>query len=106
MPFIKGNSGNPNGRPIGSTNKASGQLRQAINDFLEMNFNKIQKDILTLQPKERVKAYTDLLQYGLPKLRATSLGFDFESMSEDQLDYIIDQLKQSADDTKGQDIGS
>ena len=70
MAFKKGISGNPDGRPIGSANKTSLQLREAITDFLETNFEKIRTDFEDLKPKDRAKLYCDLLQYGLPKLQA------------------------------------
>jgi hypothetical protein len=93
MSFVKGTSGNPNGRPKGATNKTTAQLRLFILDFLDKNFNVIEKDFSELNPKERVKFYLDLLQYGLPKLQAVQLETDFDRLPEEQLDTIIETLK-------------
>ena len=93
--FEKGISGNPSGRPVGSRNKASGRLRELITDFLEQRFNGVVNDFEELEPKERVKAYLDLLQYGVPKLQSVSNSVEFESMTDEQLDEIINRLTQN-----------
>ena len=95
MAFEKGKSGNPQGKPKGTKNKINADLRKRITDFLNGEFETITEDFRNLEPKDKLKFYTDILNYGLPKLQTTSLEVDFESMSEDQLDYIIEQLKQS-----------
>jgi len=96
MPFKEGKSGNEKGRPVGAKNKTGLQLRETISDFLTDNFEKIVDDFHSLKPKDRVKLYCDLLQYGLPKLQAMSMEFDFEKLTDEQLDEIIEKLKQSA----------
>jgi predicted component of type VI protein secretion system len=92
MPFEKGNSGNPEGRPKGTNNKLSKQLRETINDFLETNFETVINDFEKLTPKERLKFYCELLQYGLPKLQAVQMETEFENLSDEQLNFIIQEL--------------
>lgn len=101
MGFEKGISGNPEGRPKGATNKTSLQLREMITDFLETNFEKIKKDFELLSIKERAKLYCDLLQYSLPRLQAVQLETDFERLPDDQLDKIINELKNSGHESEG-----
>lgn len=91
MKFQKGNTG----KPKGAKNKVGLALRETISDFLSENFGKVVEDFRTLKPRDRVKLYCDLLQYGLPKLQAVSLDFDFEKLTDEQLDEIIERLKQS-----------
>ncbi len=98
MGLKKGQTNNPAGRPAGVPNKASGELRQSINDFLEKNFSQVQKDMAKLAPKDRIKFYIDLLAFGLPKLQSTSLDIDFERLTDEQLDFIIENLKKSANE--------
>lgn len=74
MPFKEGESGNPNGRPKGSVNKASASLRESINQFLADNFESVQRNFDELEPKDRIKLWIELLQYALPKLRTLSLA--------------------------------
>lgn len=73
MPFEKGISGNPSGKPIGTPNKTSRQLRHAIIDYLTANFDKMIADADMLTPKERCRIYIDLMQYGLPRLSNVQL---------------------------------
>jgi hypothetical protein len=95
MAFQKGISGNPQGRPKGTANKVSMQLREMITDFLENNFEQIQKDFKKLQPREKAKVYCDLLQYGLPKLQAIQIETEFDKLTDADLDYIIKELQKN-----------
>ncbi len=81
------------GRTKGTLNKTSLQLRETITDFLKGNFELIVKDFELLHPKDRVKLYCDLLNYGLPKLQSVQMETDFDKLSDSQLDYIINELK-------------
>jgi hypothetical protein len=92
MPFKKGNSGNPEGRPKGAGNKTSSQLRDLIIDFLENNFKKVVNDFDELKPKDRVKLYCDLLQYGLPRLQGVQLETEFDRLTNQQLDDLFNRL--------------
>ncbi len=95
MAFKKGNSGNPKGRPKGSQNRAGGKLREVISDFLENRFEDVVNDFEQLEPKDRIKVYTDLLQYGVPKLQAVTNSVEFENMTDEQLDALFEKLLKS-----------
>ncbi|MEO8853522.1 MAG: DUF5681 domain-containing protein [Ginsengibacter sp.] len=92
MPFKKGHSGNPTGKPKGAANKTTTDLRQWINNFIDDNRKQIQTDWKALEPKERVILFEKLLKYSLPTLQATSLDFGFEKMTDEQLDEIVNRL--------------
>jgi len=96
MPFEKGVSGNPNGRPKGSIDRSSQLLKECIKKFLLDQFEKIKKDFDLLLPKDRVKLYIDLLAYTVPKVQSIEFENGFESLPDDQLDYIIENLKKDA----------
>jgi len=93
MPFEKGISGNPLGRPKGSIDRSSQLLKECIKKFLLNEFEKIKKDFNQLSPKDRVRLYIDLLAYTVPKVQSVEFESGFESLSDDQLDYIIENLK-------------
>ena len=92
MGLHKGMTNNPAGKPPGAKNKINAELRVMINNFLNDEFETIKEDFKKLDAKDKLKFYTDLLNYGLPKLQATSLEIDFEKMTESDLDLIIEGL--------------
>ncbi|MFW5886366.1 MAG: DUF5681 domain-containing protein [Bacteroidota bacterium] len=92
MPFKKGESGNPEGRPPGTKNKVNQEIRERINNFLDENFETIESDFLALEPKDRARFYTELLQYGAPKLKAIEMTNDSEAVSHEDLDLILQML--------------
>ena len=93
MGLKKGTTNNPAGRPSGTPNKLTADLRQRINEVLENNWHTIEADIKALEPKDRLMFIEKLLKYTLPTLQATSLTTDFDKLSDEQLDRIIDELK-------------
>ena len=72
--FVAGNSG----RPIGSKNLASSQIRDTFQLLLENNLEKIQDDLNELEPKDRIQLLLSLANYILPKLRSIDLKSDIE----------------------------
>lgn len=65
----KGKTNNPNGRPIGTPNKLTSELRPLIQEFLSSNYLQFVNDFNSLAPDKRVKVYCDILQFGIPKMR-------------------------------------
>ena len=82
------------GRQKGTPNKVTSDLRQRINTFLSDNWESLQKDFEQLEPKDRLNFYEKLLQFGLPKLQSTQLTSDLNRLTDTQIDYIINDLKQ------------
>ena len=91
--FKKGESGNIGGRPPGAKNKVNEELREAISSFLSLEFEGMKSSFSRLAPKDKLKFFTDLLPYAIPRLQSTSLEMDFERLPDDQLDAIIEALK-------------
>ena len=54
MAFKKGQSGNPNGRPKGTRNKTTLELRQKVASLIDGQMETIFKDFQSLAPKERI----------------------------------------------------
>ncbi len=104
MGLKKGQTNNPDGRPKGSKNKVGEQLRETIAAFLEQNFEKIQKDFWStkLSRRDRLKFYTDLLPYAVPRLQSTTMDINFDQLSDDQLNEIIERLITSATDQESE----
>jgi hypothetical protein len=87
--FQKGEGGRPKGTP----NKITAELREWISQFINENKDQIQKDFLSLDAKDRIQMFEKLLKYALPSLQSTTLTTDFERMTDSELDRIIDELK-------------
>lgn len=92
--FTKGQSGNPAGRPKGSTNKTSEKLRETLAAFLDEKFEDVKTSFDALKPSQKVRYYVEFLQFAVPKLSAVSVD-EYSSLTDEQLDEIIDRLKQS-----------
>lgn len=69
MPFTKGNSGNPNGRPKGAVNNTTKEVREVLSTFVEPN--KLKEVLEQINdPVEYINAISKLLPYCLPKMKA------------------------------------
>ena len=80
MPFKKGTSGNPLGRPVGSGNN---ELRKIINESIDPN--KIREMLNKIEnPVEYINAITKLLPYAIGKKKM------IEDVQEiDPIDVVI-----------------
>ena len=72
--FAEGNTG----RKAGSLNRATKDIRDAFTLLIENNIDTLQKDLDSLEPKERVKLLLDMAQFVVPKLRSIDLQSDVE----------------------------
>lgn len=91
--MAKFEKGNP-GKPQGAKNKVSGQIREKIQALFDDNFGIIQKDLESLEPRDRLKFLTDLLPYLVPKLQSTTYNqkIDLDSMTDEELDILINRI--------------
>lgn len=86
MAFNQGKSGNPKGRPKGTKNRATSELVERISKVLEKNAKRLQDDLDSLQPVERIRAITGLVGYVIPKKQALnvqqSLDYEYHKLEE------------------------
>ncbi len=103
--FKTGKSGNPAGRPKGSENKISSQLREFLGECLTENQAKFKASLKKLEDKDFTKMYLEMMQYVTPKLRQTEVKDvptleAFLTMSPEERTETIEQLKKTLKNEK------
>ena len=63
----KGQTGNPNGRPLGAKGKLSLSVRTNVTDFLNNNIDAYFDKIRSLDDKDYVRCMTELLKLVIPR---------------------------------------
>jgi hypothetical protein len=80
------------GRIKGTPNKVTGDLRAWINELLNGNRKQIEKDIQRLEPHQQVTFFEKLLGYAVPKMQSVEAKIDMNSLSDEQINLIINEL--------------
>ena len=94
----KGKTNNPNGRPKGTPNKITQDVRQWLSTVIDKNRRQMERDLKALEPKERLQMLEKLMQYVIPKQQAVKAEVDFATLTDDQLNTIVNQLTKDIDD--------
>jgi hypothetical protein len=68
------------GRKMGVKNIQGNELREKIKNFLNDNFDLIQKDFKGLDPVQRVTFYERILKYGVPVLKNIEIEPDVKEI--------------------------
>ena len=84
MKYQKGQSGNPEGRPLGTPNKTTEELRNTVQAFIENNIETMQVNFDLLEPKDKLSFIEKLLNYSLPRIQSTQLDIK----SNPKIEYV------------------
>jgi uncharacterized protein (UPF0305 family) len=88
----KGKTGNPAGRPKGTPNKATSEMKGWIAGLINKNRRQLEKDLKALEPRERWQVIEKLMAYTVPKMQSVEARIDLERLSEEDLNVIINEL--------------
>jgi len=92
--FKKGESGNPEGRGKGSRNRTSEEVRKSLLKLLDNNLAKLQKDINSMQGKDRATLLISLAKH------CTAPALNPEKLTEEQLIQIVQYLRDHETEVK------
>ena len=88
MSFEKGRE-KTGGRKSGSINRTSADIKSKIAALIDDQFDTIQADLETLEPKDRVTAYLKFMEYVLPKQREQKI--DLSTLTDEQIDDLLEK---------------
>lgn len=92
MGLKKGQTNNRDGRPKGVKNKVTTELKTWVQQLIDNNRDTLEKDLKTLEPKERWAVIEKLMSYTIPKMSSVDARIDFEKLTDEQLNSVIDEL--------------
>ncbi len=88
---------NRQGRKQGVQNRSTNELRLLVQDFIEYNWQTLQKSFDGLDDKDRLNFLEKLLKHCLPAPLT-----ELERMTDEQLDILILKLKQQQHEAQRQ----
>lgn len=92
MALKKGDKLNPFGRPIGSKNKSTAEIRILIQQFVENNISSIQETFNELEAEKKLQFFDKMLNHILPKMQSVDAKIDLNNLTETQLEFLINSL--------------
>jgi hypothetical protein len=92
---MKSKTNNPNGRPKGTPNKVTGELRARIADFLDENFEVVKVEFQKLEGEKKIQYYIKLIEYVLPKNRTVESETPQPQIIRQLPDWMIQTIERS-----------
>lgn len=91
----KGRTNNPAGRPRGTPNKVTTELREWIAKLIDDNRQQLEQDLRALEPHQRWQVIERLMQYTTPKMQSGEAKINLDQLTDTQLDTVINELSKN-----------
>lgn len=91
----KGRTNNPAGRPKGTPNKVTNEMKSWIQQLIDGNRQQLERDLKGLDPADRWRIVEKLMAYVLPKMQSVEAKVELGQMTDEQLDVVITELTKS-----------
>ena len=82
MGLKKGQTNNTAGRPKGTPNKVTADLRVWVENLIGSNLLQMEQDLKNLEPKDRLMILEKLMQYSIPKQQAITVEAQIQAEYE------------------------
>jgi hypothetical protein len=82
----------------GIPNRTTNEVRKAFQLLVENNLPKMQKDLDSLEPKDRIKFILDMAKFILPQLQSISID-DLREQEAQGFNVLTINLKNGSDDS-------
>ncbi|ULB35173.1 hypothetical protein [Proteiniphilum propionicum] len=82
----------------GVPNKSTNEVRRAFQLLVENNLPKMQKDLDSLEPKDRIKFMLDMAKFILPQLQSISID-DLREQEAQGFNVLTINLKNGSNDS-------
>ena len=94
MPFKKGESGNPNGKPKGATDKVARKVKECFSNFLLKNAteSKLQNILDNLLPEGKARMLIVVSKLIIPPPPNITMNIDFDDLTTDQIETIFEAM--------------
>jgi len=91
--FVKGQSGNPAGRPPGAKTKKSDAFKNFIEDLLSTDLPAMKRKFRGLNVKDQFSIMVQMAPYILPKLSSVDTKTTAEKLSEDEFNKLLEEVR-------------
>jgi len=93
MGLPKGRTNNKKGRPKGTPNKITKEIRLKIDQFITDKISEIDEIWQELEPKDKFTFLSKLLEYAVPKLRSQELNItEYSNYTDEDLKKIATEI--------------
>jgi len=90
MGLPKGRTNNEAGRPKGSKNRTTTEIKEMINQFISGNLEDLQGNYDQLEAKDKLQFFRDLLKFVIPAKESNEININ--SLTESELEKLTDSL--------------